>query len=56
MEIGNVIASGFKMILMAIVFILSLIWYPFKERGEAICECCGKRLRPHNDPAYGAFE
>ena len=44
-----------KYIFMAIANCLGLCWYPFKERTGDCCDCCGKRLRPHTDPAYGGF-
>ena len=44
-----------QFVFMTIANLLGLCWYPFKERGGECCECCGKRMSPHTDPAYGGF-
>ena len=44
-----------KAVIMAIAECLGLCWYPFKERTTECCDCCGKRMNPHTDPAYGGF-
>ena len=44
-----------QFVFMTIANLLGLCWYPFKERGGEMCECCGKRMSPHTDPAYGGF-
>ena len=44
-----------KAIFMFIANLIGLCWYPFKERTNDCCDCCGKRMNPHTDPAYGGF-
>ena len=45
----------FKAIFMFIANCIGICWYPFKERTTDCCDCCGKRMNPHTDPAYGGF-
>ena len=45
----------FKSIVMFIAEGISYCWYPFKERTVECCDCCGKRMNPEADPAYGGF-
>ena len=44
-----------KWLILTIGEFLGLCWYPFKERTNDMCDCCGKRLNPHTDPAYSGF-
>ena len=48
---GQVILKVFKAIFITVKTIitticetLSLCWYPFKERTNDCCDCCGKRM------------
>ena len=47
--------NGIKFAIMACCNCLGLCWYPFKERTLECCDCCGKRMNPHTDPAYQGF-
>ena len=45
-----------KTFIMSFCWALSVCWYPCKERSRDCCDCCGKRMNPHLDPAYSGFE
>ena len=47
---------GFRNLIMSFCWALSVCWYPCKERSRDACDCCGKRMNPHLDPAYSGFE
>ena len=47
--------NAIRYLFMTIANFLGLCWYPFKERASDCCDCCGKRMNPHLDPAYGGF-
>ena len=45
----------FRYIFMMIAETIGLCWYPLKQRTGDCCDCCGKRMEQHRDPAYGTF-
>ena len=55
LNVIQAIYGFFKMIIELICEALSYCWYPFKERAGDYCDCCGKRMNPESDPAYGGF-
>ena len=55
LNIIQAVYAFFKKIVELICEALSYCWYPFKERAGDCCDCCGKRMNPESDPAYGGF-
>ncbi len=45
-----------KMIIMTICEGISYCWYPTKERCVNCCYACNRRMNPHEDEAFSAFE
>ena len=44
------------MIIMTICEGISYCWYPTKERCVNCCYACNRRMNPHEDEAFSAFE
>ena len=61
--IGQKIFEFVKAVYIAITWFFGTIfegfnhcWYPTKERMNDMCDCCGKRMSQHTDPAYRTFD